>query len=150
MTGGFPAPCTSTSGEGATYFINFQGAENYAVSATVANGCPPDDCVTTFSAVAPAGKADPKYYILSLLYAPPGNKSSNGYTNSTTYGTTTTIGESFSATDSTTFSASEGLFGSGGTESWTFAFTAMVGNSEAVGWSVVGRAGRSSRCCWQQ
>jgi hypothetical protein len=135
MTSSFPAQCTSTNGTGTTYFVNAQAKANYSVSASVTKSNP-DQIGIPFTATAPAGKADPKYYILSLLYAPPGNKSSNGYTNSTTYGTTTTITKSFMASDTTTFSVSGGLFGSGGTFGWSFGFASMTGSSDAFGWSV--------------
>lgn len=132
MTSSFPAQCTSTNGGEAAYFVNFQASANYSVSGSVERSCP---CGTPFSVIAPAGKADPKYYILSLLYAPPGNDSSNGYSNSTTYGETTTISQSFQKSVSTTFSTSAGFLGSGGTLGWMFGFATMTGNSEAFGWS---------------
>lgn len=39
---------------------------------------------------------DPSVQVVSVLYAPPGDKSTTGYTNGTTNGTTTSIGSSFS------------------------------------------------------
>ncbi|HEY6349572.1 MAG TPA: hypothetical protein VI636_09205 [Candidatus Angelobacter sp.] len=52
---------------------------------------------------AAAATVHPAFYILSLLYAPPGNASSNGFTNTVTSGTTTTIGSSFQDAVSITF-----------------------------------------------
>lgn len=134
MTSSFPAQCTSTAAIETGYLVNAYASANYPFSASVTKSNPAQG--TSFTAAAPVGKVDPKYYVLSILYAPPGNKSSNGYTNSTTYGTTTTISQNFSASDSTTFSAAAGLFGNGGTFGWTFGFATMTGNSEAFGWSV--------------
>jgi hypothetical protein len=136
MTSSFPAQCTTTNGTTAAHFVNFQAKANYSVSSTVTKTCPPDYCGIPFSVIAPAGKVDPKYYILSLLYAPPGNDSSNGYSNSTTYGTTTTVSQSFQEGVSTTFTTSAGFLGSGGTLGWTFGSSTMTGSSEAFGWTV--------------
>lgn len=140
MTSSFAAQCSSTNGTGDTFFVNAQANANYSISASVTKSNP-DQSGIPFTATAPVGKVDPKYYILSLLYDPPGNKSSNGYNNSTTYGTTTTVSRSFMASDTTTFSASGGLFGSGGTFGWSFGFATMTGDSEAFGWSVSEGAG---------
>jgi sugar lactone lactonase YvrE len=47
----------------------------------------------------------PLYKVLSILYAPPGNGSSQGYGSSTTNGTTTTIGSSFTSGSQISYSA---------------------------------------------
>ena len=48
---------------------------------------------------------NPLYKVVSILYAPPGNQSSQGYGTSTTKSTTTTITSSFSNAEQLTFSA---------------------------------------------
>src|SRR5215472_3045286 len=53
----------------------------------------------------------PSYYILSLLYAAPGNTSTNGFTNSTAVGNSTSIGQSFNQSTTTTYGFNIGLNG---------------------------------------
>jgi hypothetical protein len=45
----------------------------------------------------------PAYHVTSIIYAPPGNKSQDGYTSTTTNATTTTIGSNFTEGSSITF-----------------------------------------------
>ena len=46
---------------------------------------------------------DPLYQVISVLYSPPGNDSYNGFTDTTSIATNTTIGSNFTASQSLTF-----------------------------------------------
>ncbi len=46
----------------------------------------------------------PSYQVTSIIYAPPGNKSQDGFTDTTTDSTTTTVGSNFTQGSSVTFS----------------------------------------------
>ncbi|MGP8173496.1 MAG: hypothetical protein ACLP7O_02985 [Terracidiphilus sp.] len=79
----------------------------------------------------------PAYKIESILYSPPGNQSWQGYADTTTDASTTTIGNSFTSANSTTFSMSystsvppnqEGMLYA---SSATTAYTTSSGNSTA-------------------
>jgi hypothetical protein len=54
---------------------------------------------------------EPKYYVLDLLYAPPGNTSSAGFTDSTNQSTVTTVGSNFTTGTTESFSVSLGFGG---------------------------------------
>ncbi len=73
----------------------------------------------------------PAYQVTSIIYAPPGNRSSNGYTNSTTDGTTTTVGSSFTAGSTITYTSGGDFLGLGGTLSVSFGASVTTGNSHA-------------------
>jgi hypothetical protein len=86
---------------------------------------------------------DPLYQVTSIIYAPPGNKSQDGFTDTTTDGTTTMIGSSFTFGQTITFSegfgncmtgcisASEG-FGISGTTSNSTAFQETFTDASGV------------------
>ena len=76
-----------------------------------------------------SGLLYPKYYISSILYAPPGNKSSVTYTASTTYATTTSIGSSFASGDTETYTQSYGFMGFGVSTSESYGTTTTNGNN---------------------
>jgi hypothetical protein len=73
----------------------------------------------------------PKYQILSLIYAPPGNSSSNGFTDSVFNGTTNSITNSFSTGITTTFSATGGILGVFGGVSTSVSFTQGSGTTNS-------------------
>jgi hypothetical protein len=56
----------------------------------------------------------PAYRVTSIIYAPPGNKSQDGYTDTTANGTTTTIGSSFATGSSITTTLGFSFPGVGG------------------------------------
>jgi hypothetical protein len=79
-------------------------------------------CATTYSNTVqmcrskfscPPAIMRPNYLVLSLLYAPPGNSSSAGFSQGQSQGVTTSISNSFAAGDSINFSASGGFIGQG-------------------------------------
>jgi sugar lactone lactonase YvrE len=73
----------------------------------------------------------PLYEVTSIVYAPPGNKSQDGYTTTTTNGTTTTIGSSFANASSLTFTYGISAWGVGGSVSQTFGVSESTSNSTA-------------------
>lgn len=82
---------------------------------------------------------DPLYKVVSILYSPPGNQSSQGYSTGTTNGTTTTVGNSFTFSRQITFGTGfPGIFSDGGTIGWSItnsnsqAFTQTYTNTVAL------------------
>jgi hypothetical protein len=73
----------------------------------------------------------PKYKVTSIVYAPPGNKSSAGYAATTTNGTTTTLGQSFTNSNTITFSEGISAFGTGGSASQSFGTSVTTSNGSA-------------------
>jgi hypothetical protein len=73
----------------------------------------------------------PKYQVQSIIYDAPGNHSSNGFTNSTTHGTTTSVGSSFQLGNSVTFTTGASFLGTGSTVNWTFGHSTTSGNTSA-------------------
>jgi hypothetical protein len=74
----------------------------------------------------------PKYQIQSIIYAAPGNHSSNGFTSSTTDGTTTSVGDSFRSGNTITFTLGGGFLGTGSTIGWSLGHATTTGNSFAA------------------
>jgi Galactose oxidase, central domain len=101
----------NSSGTGTSAFLS--AAELYSYPVTVAT-------------MAPA------YRVTSILYTPPGNKSQDGFTDTTTAGTTTTIGNSFTDGTSVTMGIGFSFPGIGGaTASQSFATSTTSSNTSA-------------------
>ena len=77
--------------------------------------------------MVPTATAGLKYEILSILYDPPGNSSSNGFTNSISAGASTSVSQNFTNSDSLTFSGGV----PGATNSVTFSTSQSVGNGSS-------------------
>src|SRR5665213_1699248 len=82
---------------------------------------------------------NPLYKVTSILYAPPGNQSSQGYGLTTTNGTTTTVGSSFTASTQMSFSVGvPAIFTAGGSVGYSvtsnnnFAFTETFTNTTGM------------------
>lgn len=74
----------------------------------------------------------PQYQVQSIIYATPGNRSNNGFTNSTTDGASTSIGSSFGFNDTLTSSLGNTFLGIGTTVSWSTGFGVTRGDSTSV------------------
>jgi hypothetical protein len=78
-----------------------------------------------------AAVAYPEYQVLSVIYAAPGNHSSNGYADTTTDGTTTSITQSFTSGSTSTFTTGFSFLGLGASASTSFGESQTTGNSSA-------------------
>ncbi len=90
-----------------------------------------DNCVWTDYSANPnydleTNFFDPAVQVLSVLYPPPGDLSTTGYTNATTNGTTSSVGSSFTQSYGVTFS------GQGSTPGDLFSFGGSIGYSHAT------------------
>jgi hypothetical protein len=129
MTSSFPVQCTGTINNGNSATMNLQASSNLQVSTSCRITSPTNVSGCLFSA-ALTGSFNPGYHILSIVYSPPGDASSNGFSNSTSTGETVTVGSNFASGTSTTFSASGGLLSSGSL-GVTFGVSSTTGNSQA-------------------
>jgi len=86
----------------------------------------------------------PKAKLVSILYMPPGNKSTVGYSSTSSTGTTDTVTESFSSTTTQGLTFSLGGFSIGGTVSITNSSSTSttdmttIQNTESTTWSTSG------------
>lgn len=74
----------------------------------------------------------PDYKVTSIIYSSPGDKSSNGFTNSTTDGTTSSVGSNFTAGTTSTYTSGGDFLGLGGTLSISFGMSASIGSSTTM------------------
>lgn len=148
LNAGGTLQCTGVTGS----ILSITASQNYTINTYCWNVQPPSEVPgCAFHAIQVAEvNASPKYKILSLLYDAPGNQSSNGYSDSQTYGTTTSVNQSFASGTSTTFSETFGFgfppFGSfSSTLSWTYGSSSASGNSSASTFSVTTATGVANR-----
>jgi hypothetical protein len=79
------------------------------------------------TSMVPTATAGLKYQVLSILYSPPGNASSNGYSNAISQGATTSVSQNFSASDSISFKGAA----PGASNAVTFSTSASTGNGSS-------------------
>jgi len=111
MKSSFPIVCTgvTSSDNGLSGNLSIQASTDYNVSVSceeppqVGPGCSFDPILT--------GQFMVSYSILSVLYAAPGNASSNGFSSATSNGTTTSISQTFAEGTTTVYDGSASVFG---------------------------------------
>jgi hypothetical protein len=96
-------------------------------------------CGLEFS--CPPAIVHPAFLVLTLLYAPPGNLSSSGFTQGTTQGTTTGISSSFGSGTTVSIDMSGGLFGTGATASASFGVSSSSQSSQGFQISATSTSG---------
>jgi hypothetical protein len=102
----------------------------------MSNGWGP--CITEAEPVPTvSGTLRPKYYILAVIYAPPGTQggkssSSVSYGNGSTTGTTVSASSSFKQNYSVSVSAEAGFLGNGGEVGASFGYGRNTSNSQAL------------------
>ena len=70
----------------------------YALQATIPKPAgTPTNIAQLYTYTPNVSVVNPRYKVVSLLYSPPGKKSTNGFSNTTTSGTTTTVSNSFAS-----------------------------------------------------
>jgi hypothetical protein len=141
MTSSFPVQCTGVTDLGNSATMALQANSNFQISTSCRIQSPTNISGCLFSASL-TGAFDPAYQILSIIYAPPGDHSSNGFANATSTGTTTTVGSNFAQGTSISLSATGGLIGQG-SFGVTFGVSAATGNSQAF--SVTYQSGTGSQ-----
>ena len=77
--------------------------------------------------IVASASASPAYYVLSLLYDPPGDQSSSGFSNQSSAGSSTSISQNFDV--STTLSFTAGFFGAGAGVTFGSGVTTGTGSS---------------------
>jgi hypothetical protein len=136
--------CTGT----ANGILNLGAAAQYAIETDCGNVSPQSELYAcAFQAIQVAQvNVSPKFKLLSILYDAPGNLSSNGYSNSATYGTTTSVSNSFAYGTSMTYSETLDFFPVfSSTVSWTYSKSSVAGDSSATTFSVTNATGVTNK-----
>ena len=128
FSGGTFTISSTCGGTGSSSLNEWSNDGFYYLSATGGSG----------SITQQGGPIHPLYKVVSILYATPGNASSDSFTNGTTSASVTTIGSSFGRGESTTFSS--GLlgfganlqFGASTTNGMTSAFTETLAQAASI------------------
>jgi hypothetical protein len=141
MTSSFPVQCTGTATSGNSTTMSLQASSNFLIATSCRITFPVNVTGCLFSASI-TGFFNPTYQILSIVYSPPGDRSSNGFANSNSTGTTNSVGSNFAQGNSITFSAGGGLFGQS-SAGVSFGVSAATGNSQA--YSVTYESGNGSQ-----
>jgi hypothetical protein len=141
MTSTFPVQCTGTTPNGNSTSMALQASANFLVS-TSCRIIRPSSVQGCLFFASITGHFNPAYQILSIVYSPPGDHSSNGFANTNSTGTTNSVANNFAQGNSITFSAGGGLLGqtSAGV---SFGISAATGNSQA--YSVTYESGNGSQ-----
>lgn len=101
-----------------------------------ANGCNWTDYGSNPSEDLATNIFDPSYQVVSLLYAPPGNQSTEGFGDFTTNGTTTSVGSSFQNAKQISFSGGV-LYG----ETVSIGYSTTTSNSSAYQTTLTNQSG---------
>lgn len=141
MTGSFPVQCTGTVTNGNSTTMSLQASSNFLVSTSCHIASPPNVTGCLFSASI-TGFFNPTYEVLSIVYSPPGDHSSNGFADTNSTGTTNSVGSNFSQGNSITFKAGGGLLGQS-SAGVSFGISADTGSSQA--YSVTYQSGNGSQ-----
>ncbi|MGD0799841.1 MAG: hypothetical protein ABR906_00850 [Terracidiphilus sp.] len=117
-----------------TYVTTLSNVGNYTTWCL--GGMEEANTVTFTVAATETTTIDPLYQVVSILYAPPGNQSSQGYGDNTTGGTTTTIGSSFTFAEEVTYTSQAGTIpildlSASGSDAESYGFSTTSNNSSA-------------------
>jgi hypothetical protein len=109
--------------------MSLQSSQNFLVTPACHISSPPNVTGCLFTATL-NGAFNPTYHILSIVYSPPGDRSSNGFANTNSTGETSSVGSNYQQGSSITYSAGGGLIGSGSL-GVTFGVSSTTGDSHS-------------------